>query len=87
MSLNELLGRCNGGSAELEQLGFEQRGVSANIFGALDGALKLGDRGTVRWAGGVEGTEGRWLGVEWDTEGRGRHDGDHQGTKYFQPHR
>jgi dynactin complex subunit len=44
-------------------------------------------RCTVRWAGRVEGTAGHWLGVEWDSEGRGRHDGAHEGTEYFQPHR
>jgi len=44
-----------------------------------------GERGTVRWVGSVDGTEGDWLGVEWDREGRGKHDGTHKGTTYFQP--
>ena len=35
--------------------------------------------------GEVDGTEGEWLGVEWDREGRGKHDGSHKGTTYFQP--
>ena len=35
--------------------------------------------------GPVDGTEGEWLGVEWDREGRGKHDGTHKGTTYFQP--
>ena len=39
----------------------------------------------VRWVGEVDGTEGEWLGVEWDREGRGKHDGTHKGTTYFQP--
>ena len=39
----------------------------------------------VRWVGEVEGTDGEWLGVEWDSEGRGKHDGMHKGTTYFQP--
>lgn len=44
-----------------------------------------GDRGTVRWVGQVDGTDGEWLGVEWDREGRGKHDGAHKGTTYFEP--
>ena len=39
----------------------------------------------VRWVGEVDGTEGEWLGLEWDREGRGKHDGTHKGTTYFQP--
>ena len=39
----------------------------------------------VRWVGFVDGTEGDWLGVEWDREGRGKHDGTHKGSTYFQP--
>ena len=35
--------------------------------------------------GEVDGTEGEWLGVEWDREGRGKHDGTHKGTTYFKP--
>ena len=44
-----------------------------------------GDRGTILWVGEVEGTEGEWLGIEWDREGRGKHDGCHKGSTYFQP--
>ena len=42
-----------------------------------------GYKGTVRWAGEVAGTEGIWLGVEWDDPNRGKHDGTHQNIKYF----
>ncbi|PTB64449.1 RNI-like protein [Trichoderma citrinoviride] len=38
---------------------------------------------TVRYIGGVEGTTGTWLGVEWDDAARGKHDGSHKGTRYF----
>lgn len=38
---------------------------------------------TVRYIGPVEGTAGTWLGVEWDDARRGRHDGSHNGTRYF----
>ena len=43
------------------------------------------DGDQVRWVGEVDGTDGEWLGVEWDSEGRGKHDGMHKGTTYFQP--
>ncbi|KAL1952685.1 hypothetical protein VTO42DRAFT_4448 [Malbranchea cinnamomea] len=39
---------------------------------------------TVRYVGTVEGTTGRWLGVEWDDPTRGKHAGEHKGMKYFQ---
>jgi hypothetical protein len=38
---------------------------------------------TVRYHGEVLGTKGEWLGVEWDDPTRGKHAGEHQGTKYF----
>ena len=48
--------------------------------------LKDGQRGTVRFIGEVPPTNGLWLGVEWDhPEVRGRHDGTHEGVKYFEP--
>ena len=42
------------------------------------------ERATVRWEGEV-GDTGAWLGVEWDREGRGKHDGVHKGVTYFTP--
>jgi len=41
------------------------------------------DVATVRYIGTVAGTDGEWLGVEFDTAGRGKHDGMHQGVRYF----
>ncbi|KAL6708420.1 hypothetical protein ACN47E_002683 [Coniothyrium glycines] len=38
---------------------------------------------TVRYHGQVHGTKGSWLGVEWDDPTRGKHSGEHQGTRYF----
>ncbi|KAH8697556.1 putative tubulin-specific chaperone [Talaromyces proteolyticus] len=38
---------------------------------------------TVRYVGPVEGTEGDWLGVEWDDPMRGKHSGEHKGKRYF----
>lgn len=38
---------------------------------------------TVRYNGEVQGTKGQWIGVEWDDPARGKHDGSHEGVKYF----
>lgn len=42
-----------------------------------------GDRGVVRWVGAVANKDGVWLGVEWDDALRGKHDGAHDGVRYF----
>ncbi|KAF4107786.1 tubulin-specific chaperone E [Onychostoma macrolepis] len=42
-----------------------------------------GERGTVRYVGPVPPTAGVWLGVEWDDPERGKHDGSHEGERYF----
>ena len=39
---------------------------------------------TVRYVGEVEGTNGVWLGVEWDEATRGKHSGEHNGVRYFE---
>lgn len=39
--------------------------------------------GAVRYVGGVEGTKGTWLGVEWDDPKRGKHSGNKDGIQYF----
>ncbi|KAJ3492847.1 hypothetical protein NLG97_g5110 [Lecanicillium saksenae] len=39
---------------------------------------------TVRYIGEVAGAAGSWLGVEWDDSTRGKHDGSHKGTRYFE---
>ncbi|KAL8623864.1 hypothetical protein ACOMHN_002192 [Nucella lapillus] len=53
--------------------------------------IQIGDRvsssedfGTVRFIGCVPPTKGVWLGVEWDDPSRGKHDGSHEGVRYFQ---
>lgn len=38
---------------------------------------------TIRYIGPVSNKSGEWLGVEWDDISRGKHDGTHDGTKYF----
>lgn len=39
--------------------------------------------GTVKFSGTVKGTQGNWIGVEWDDPSRGKHSGCHNGTQYF----
>ncbi|KAF9911161.1 hypothetical protein BX616_010659 [Lobosporangium transversale] len=41
-------------------------------------------RGTIRYLGEVPPTAGEWIGVEWDDKERGKHSGEHNGTKYFE---
>ena len=41
-----------------------------------------GARATVRYVGEVEGTDGIWVGVEYDDRTRGKHDGSHDGKRY-----
>ncbi|OQR75830.1 tubulin-specific chaperone E-like [Tropilaelaps mercedesae] len=38
---------------------------------------------TVRFQGAVKGTQGIWIGVEWDDSSRGKHNGCYNGTQYF----
>jgi hypothetical protein len=46
--------------------------------------LRLGEHtGTVRFVGEVSGSKGTWLGVEWDDQKRGKHDGTKDGVRYF----
>lgn len=40
--------------------------------------------GTVKYVGPVEGIPGIWVGVDWDNDGEGKHDGSHNGVQYFQ---
>lgn len=43
-----------------------------------------GQRGTIQWIGELPPSQGKWYGVDWDDASRGRHDGSHNGIKYFQ---
>ncbi|KAF4547850.1 CAP-Gly domain-containing protein 2 [Elsinoe fawcettii] len=42
-----------------------------------------GELCTVRYVGTVRGKPGKFLGVEWDLAGRGKHDGSLEGNRYF----
>ncbi|CAK1356108.1 unnamed protein product [Cercospora beticola] len=39
---------------------------------------------TVQYVGAVQNKSGEWLGVEWDDSARGKHNGTHEGVKYFE---
>ncbi|XP_076442503.1 tubulin-specific chaperone E-like [Babylonia areolata] len=49
-----------------------------------DRIASAGDFGTVKFIGCVPPTKGTWLGVEWDDSSRGKHDGSHEGVRYFE---
>ncbi|XP_072265304.1 tubulin-specific chaperone E [Pyxicephalus adspersus] len=42
-----------------------------------------GEYGTVLYVGTVPPTSGLWLGIDWDNPSRGKHDGSHEGRRYF----
>jgi Leucine-rich repeat (LRR) protein len=43
-----------------------------------------GHRGFCRYVGPVTGQTGTWVGIEWDDSNRGKHDGKHDGERYFE---
>lgn len=50
----------------------------------VDQRLQVGsERATVRYIGPVDEQSGQWVGVEWDNEARGKHDGSANGRRYF----
>ncbi|MCO5609281.1 hypothetical protein L7F22_063507 [Adiantum nelumboides] len=53
------------------------------IFCAVNVKEKDPQLGTVRYVGPVQGQQGIWVGVDWDS-GDGRHDGFLDGVRYFQ---
>ena len=57
--------------------------VMANDFYPGQRVSYSGALCTVRYIGEVQGTKGQWIGVEWDDPARGKHDGSHEGVKYF----
>ena len=69
----------------MSSFGIGQRVVtisSADAASKTDNTSAVLERGTVRYVGEVAGTKGQWIGVEWDDEGRGRHDGTHDGKRF-----
>uniref|UniRef100_A0A4W4DT25 Tubulin-specific chaperone E n=1 Tax=Electrophorus electricus TaxID=8005 RepID=A0A4W4DT25_ELEEL len=63
----------------------EQSGVASEVPEDATGRRLTceGERATVRYVGPVPPTTGSWLGVEWDNPERGKHDGSHEGVRYF----
>ncbi|XP_027092238.1 tubulin-folding cofactor E [Coffea arabica] len=60
---------------------------SASAFKCGQRVHSTGDTrriGTVKYVGPVEGYSGTWVGVDWDDDGQGKHDGSHNGVQYFQ---
>ncbi|KAK2709491.1 tubulin-specific chaperone E-like [Artemia franciscana] len=45
--------------------------------------LSFESKGTVKYIGKVDSQPGIWLGIDWDTPERGKHDGTYKGIKYF----
>lgn len=39
--------------------------------------------GVVKYIGPIPGTESIWVGIEWDDSSRGKHNGIHNGVRYF----
>jgi tubulin-specific chaperone E len=57
---------------------------TVSITPSVDTRFSLsGNIGTIRYVGEVDGTNGVWLGVEWDDRNRGKHDGIKDGKRYF----
>lgn len=54
------------------------------LLPSIGSRIALGKwRGTIRFAGQVASTNGNWLGIEWDDAEKGKHDGVHNGKRYF----
>jgi dynactin complex subunit len=60
-------------------------GSNEVVVGQRVQAKADGHRATVRFVGSVDGAspEDGWVGVEWDSVGRGKHDGEAKGKRYF----
>ncbi|WPG99712.1 Hypothetical protein R9X50_00253100 [Acrodontium crateriforme] len=74
-----------------EQRGFQTRHLRARTHEMTSSDHHLNQRlslknqtCTVRYVGPVVDKAGEWLGVEWDDPTRGKHNGEHAGTKYFE---
>ncbi|KAJ0095427.1 hypothetical protein Patl1_15473 [Pistacia atlantica] len=65
----------------------------SNYSNVAADSFKLGQRvhsandtrriGTVKYVGEVQGYSGTWIGVDWDGDGNGKHDGSVNGVRYF----
>ncbi|XP_073483687.1 tubulin-specific chaperone E isoform X5 [Aquarana catesbeiana] len=55
--------------------------LSSEVFGRR--IICDGEYGTVCYVGTIPPTSGLWLGIEWDNPLRGKHNGSHEGRRYF----
>ncbi|KAJ4809988.1 Tubulin-specific chaperone E [Rhynchospora pubera] len=65
----------------------------ADQSGETVAAFRIGQRvhaagdprrtGTIRYIGPISGHDGEWIGVDWDADSGGKHDGTVNGTRYF----
>lgn len=61
-----------------------------NCVNNLNKSIRVGHKvcagtytGVVRYVGPLPDTESIWGGIEWDDLSRGKHDGTHNGIRYF----
>lgn len=61
-----------------------------NIINNNNQSIRVGRRvcigtyfGVARYVGPIPETESIWVGIEWDDSSRGKHDGVHNGVRYF----
>ncbi|XP_001945495.1 tubulin-specific chaperone E [Acyrthosiphon pisum] len=60
--------------------------VESNFYGSVRVGQKVSVGafdGFARYVGPIPGTDSIWVGVEWDDSNRGKHDGIHNGIRYF----
>ncbi|XP_024534249.1 tubulin-folding cofactor E [Selaginella moellendorffii] len=60
----------------------EEEGAGFHLGQRVRSAREAQQLGTVRYVGPVEGYDGVWIGVDWDS-GQSRHDGSVKGVRYF----
>jgi len=61
-------------------------GVESNSYSSVRVGQKVSVGefdGFARYVGPIPGTDSMWVGVEWDDSNRGKHDGIHNGIRYF----
>lgn len=58
--------------------------VSTKLVGCR--VIKEEQLGTVKYVGPIGNSAVTWLGVDWDNDTKGRHDGSFKGVKYFTAH-
>ncbi|VDL91177.1 unnamed protein product [Schistocephalus solidus] len=60
------------------------REVTNDLIGAR--VMQREQRGTIKYVGTLANSPAVWIGVDWDSPDRGRHNGSYKGVKYFDAH-